>query len=250
MNRDFVVTPAHFVRYLRKDLKLRPADMRLPAWGVIVFGSEDFRTFRRAFQGKAVPWNRWVAMGRAGKTPAVVSRSQIGAPAAAITMEEMAALGVRNFLVFGACGSLVADLRIGEVVVPQFAVSEEGTSRLYGNPKTPRPNPELRRRLIAACNQDSLRYREGGTWTLDAPYRESRARAIALARRGIVAVEMEASALWAVARARGLRAASVFVVSDELDGDGWNPGFRDPRFRAGKRKATRALVNVIAGRDR
>jgi len=249
VNRDFVVTPAHFTRYLRHDLGLRPSQMRLPAWGVIVFGTEDFRSFRQTFRGAAVSWNRFVAVGRAGETPAVVSRSPIGAPAAAITMDEMAALGVRNFLVFGACGSLVEDLRIGELVVPRFAVSEEGTSRLYGNPKVPRPNPQLVRRVIAACKHRSLRWREGGTWTVDAPYRESRSRARALARRGVVAVEMEASALWAVARARRLRVASLFVVSDELSGGGWNPGFRDPRYRAGKRKAIRALVDVIAGHN-
>src|SRR2546428_8244435 len=59
---------------------------------------------------------------------------------------------------------------------------------------------------------------------------------------------MEAGGVLAVERNRGVRAASLFVVSDELGGEGWNPGFDDPRFLAGKRRARRLLVDVILRR--
>ena len=57
---------------------------------------------------------------------------------------------------------------------------------------------------------------------------------------------MEAAALWAVARHRHLRTASLLVVSDELGGKEWNAGFDDPRFLAAKRRARRLLVEVIS----
>jgi uridine phosphorylase len=161
-------------------------------------------------------------------------------------MEEMAALGVRRFLAFGACGSLVERLPIGSVVIPTFAHPDEGTSRHYGSPSKPRPDRELVRALTAACRRRAIAFAQGGTWTVDAPYRESFQRARDLARHGILAVEMEASALWAVARTRGLRTASLFVVSDELGGDGWNPGFRHPTFLAAKKEAVRAVVDAIS----
>lgn len=246
MKGDFIVQPEHFLRYLRKNLHLRPSQTRLPKWGVIVFGEADWQAVRRTLQGKRLSWDRWLAMGRTHGVRAAVARSQIGAPSAAIVMEEMAALGVRNFLAFGACGSLVERLPIGSVVIPTFAHPDEGTSRHYGNPRKPRPDPQLLRAVVAACKRRAIPFAQGGTWTVDAPYRESLQRARDLARQGILAVEMEASALWAVAHARGLRAASLFVVSDELGGDGWNPGFRDPAFLAAKKEAVRAVVDVIS----
>jgi len=176
----------------------------------------------------------------------VVARSPIGAPAAIVTMEEMAALGCRTFLTFGACGSLVPDLVIGDLVLPTFAISDEGTSRLYGKAPALRPDGNLRGAIATVLESRSCRFRPGGTWTIDAVYRESRARARQLVARGVVAVEMEAAALWTVARHRGVRAASLFVVSDELGGREWNPGFEDPRFLTGKRRARRLLIDVIS----
>jgi len=57
---------------------------------------------------------------------------------------------------------------------------------------------------------------------------------------------MEASAIYAVARHRAYRAGSLMVVSDELGGDGWNPGFWNPRFRRAKQKAIRVLVDALS----
>jgi len=161
-------------------------------------------------------------------------------------MEEMAALGCRTFFAFGACGSLVSDLVIGDLVLPTFAISDEGTSRHYGKARRLRPDGNLFRTIAAALKDKPHRFRAAGTWTTDAVYRESRARARQLVARGVVAVEMEAAAVWAVARHRGVRAASLFVVSDELSGKEWNPGFEDPRFLAGKRWARRLLIDVIS----
>ena len=242
----FIVRPEHFLRYLRTDLKLRPVEMRLPRRAVQVFGGDDFRSLRRVLGGSNLSWNRWVAVGRAGTRRAAVFRSHIGAPSSALDLEEMGVLGARETIGFGSCGSLLEDLRIGDVVVPTFAVSDEGTSRHYGGPRRPKPHSALRDALVAACERRGLSYREGGVWTIDAPYREHRDRAARLAKQGVVAVDMEASALWTVARHRRMRFASVFVVSDELGGDGWNPGFRHPRHLAGKRLALRAVVDVLS----
>ncbi len=58
---------------------------------------------------------------------------------------------------------------------------------------------------------------------------------------------METSAIFNVARRRGMRAASLFVVSDELGGDAWEAGFHDPRFERGKRTARRVVLDAISG---
>ena len=243
---DFIVRPEHFLRYLRESLGLHRSETHLPRIGIIVFTTSDFRAFHRSVDGRRKGWNQWLSVGTAGTASVVVARSPIGAPAAVITMEEMAALGCRTFLTFGACGSLVPDLVIGDLVLPTFAISDEGTSRHYGKARRLRPNGNVRRAIAATLEDRSHQFRSGGTWTTDAVYRESRARARQLVSLGVIAVEMEAAALWAVAQHRSVRAASLFVVSDELSGKEWKPGFEAPKFFAGKRRARRLLLDVIS----
>jgi len=244
----YIVRPEHFLRYLRKDLHLSPSQTRLPRRAVHVFGGDEFRAVRRALHGAPSAWSRWVAVGKAGRVPAAVFRSHIGAPASSMDLEEMGVLGVREVIAFGSCGSIVKDLRIGDFVVPDFAVSDEGTSRHYGASPRPEPDSGLRATILAACASRGLTVREGGVWTTDAPYREHRDRATRLAKRGVVAVDMEAAALWTVARHRGMRVASVFVVSDELGGPGWNPGFHHERHVEGLRRAARLVGEILARR--
>ena len=227
-------------------MKLRPSQVRLPRRGVLVFGGSDFERVRRAIRGKRFAWSEWEAVGHAGPHRLFVGRSHIGGPGAAIVLEEASVRGVRDWITFGACGSLRADLPIGSVVIPTFAVPDEGTSVHYGAPRRPRPDPTLVAAIQRACERRGLPFRKGGVWTTDAPYRESRAKARALAKQGVLGVEMEAASAYAVARHSGLRAASLFVVSDELGGAGWNPGFRDERFARAKHTAIDALVDAIA----
>jgi purine-nucleoside phosphorylase len=242
---DEIMTPGQFIDYLRVTLTLKPTEIRLPSRGIMVFGSEDFEAFRRATHGRQASWSPSQCVGRAGRSRVFVGRSHIGAPAAAIQLEEMAVRGVRDCISFGACGSLLKDLPIGSVVLPTFAYPDEGTSRHYGAPRRPTPSPSLVAALRTACRNLGLSYRAGGVWTSDAPYRETRTMARRMAHTGAVAVEMEAAALYAVARYRRLRTASLMVVSDELEGEGWMPGFRSPAFLRAKRTARRAVVAAL-----
>ena len=244
---DWVVRPERFVRYLRETKGLSASDVRLPSRGVIVFGGEDFRTLCKALHARVLRWNEWYGIGRRGKTHIVVIRTPIGAPATVLNFEEAIALGLRRTIAFGSCGSLVRDLPIGSVVLPSRAYADEGTSRHYGGERWSRPDSILAVRLRDACGRRGIPIREGGTWTTDAPYRESLRKVRYLAGRGVVAVDMEASALFQVARVRGARIASLFVVSDELDGPEWNAGFRDPRHLAAKRRAAGAVLEAIGG---
>lgn len=173
--------------------------------------------------------------------------SSVGAPAAAIDLEESIALGARTILAFGSCGSLRKDLPIGHAVLPTTALSDEGTSKQYGGSRWAHPDASLVQRIRRACVRQSLSVREGAVWTTDAVYRESRSRARGLVRRGVLGVEMEASALFTVGGHRGARVASLLVVSDELAGDAWKPGFDDPDFRRGVGESLKAVVNVMSG---
>jgi uridine phosphorylase len=158
---------------------------------------------------------------------AVGAEFGIGSPVAAMLMELLIAMGVRQFVSIGTCGAIAPDLRIGDLTVCTGAVRDEGVSHHYlADPEAPAlPDPELTARFAAALEDSGEPAPHGLTWTTDAPFRETRAEIAHFQAAGVLSVEMEAAALFAVAAHRGVRIASGFVVSDVLSAPTWNPQF-------------------------
>ena len=152
----------------------------------------------------------------------------IGAPAAVIAMEELIALGVRSIVAVGTSGSLQKDLRIGSTVLPNQAIRDEGTSHHYvPGTRFASPSPDLLGRLRRTLNASQRSFREGAVWTTDAPYRETRGEVEKLQNEGVLAVEMEASALFTVGTYRKAEVAALLNVSDDLSHLRWNPQLHD-----------------------
>jgi purine-nucleoside phosphorylase len=86
-------------------------------------------------------------------------------------------------------------------------------------------SPALTARLQAALSQHAVSAVAGATWTIDAPYRETVQELRQYRAEGVLTVEMEAAALFAVAQVRQVEIASAFVISDLL-GETWEPQFR------------------------
>ncbi len=153
-----------------------------------------------------------------------------GAPCASIVVEELAAQGVRRFVLVGLAGALAPELAPGSYVVCTRALRDEGTSHHYRAPgRFARPDGRLTADLRRVLEREGAPYRAGSTWTTDAPYRETREEVRGFRREGILTVEMEASAVFTVARYLGVSSAALFVISDRLDENGWEPRFRDAR---------------------
>ena len=88
-------------------------------------------------------------------------------------------------------------------------------------------------------------FKKGPLWTTDAPYRETPTKIKAYKELGVLAVEMEMSALITVSAFRHIQLAGLLVVSDELFDLKWNPGFSDPKLRQGSRLACELLMDLI-----
>jgi purine-nucleoside phosphorylase len=156
----------------------------------------------------------------------------LGAPQAAMVMEKIIALGAKRICLFGWCGSLQPDLKIGDIVIPLHAVAEEGTSKHYPiGKRKPGTDQALNRTLERALKQAGLPFRKGVVWTTDAPYRETVSKVNAFQGRGVLAVEMEMSALMTVAIYRSVKLSGLLVVSDELFDLKWHRGFSSPLFK-------------------
>ena len=170
-----------------------------------------------------------------------------GAPTAVMTLEELAAFGVKKFVNIGAAGGLQQDMNVGDIVVCQRAIRDEGTSHYYlAAEKYSFACRELTESLCTVLEQKGVPYRKGTSWTTDAPYRETVKDFQRHCSDGVATVEMEASALLAVGAFRGVSVSSVFAISDILSEEGWHQGYHSEEKLESLKKIFEVALESIA----
>lgn len=170
----------------------------------------------------------------------------IGAPSAVTMLETLIANGGRRVIAVGCCGSLSPLVKIGDIVIPRDCLSEEGVSAHY-HPSLfpPTASDELFNALVETASVKGVTYHHGTIWTTDAPYRETHEKVKNYSQRGMLAVEMEMSALFTVGRFRGIEVAGVLAVSDELASLTWKPGFLKPAFLIASKQAIKIAIDTL-----
>ncbi|MCP4719706.1 MAG: nucleoside phosphorylase [Desulfobacteraceae bacterium] len=173
----------------------------------------------------------------------------IGAPYGVMLLESLIARGARDIIVLGWCGAVTPDLTCGDLLIPDHALVDEGTSCNYKvlDKELPCsvPNQKLSDRLSAHLIARGLTPQRHPIWTTDAIYRETLQKVAWFRDSGAFAVEMECSALFAVAEYRKVNIAALLVVSDSLaseSGD-WDPGFRKKTFKAARKSACKSVLS-------
>ena len=179
--------------------------------------------------------------------PFFIAGPAVGAPMAVLTLEKLVALGGRRIIVYGWCGSLHDTVRIGDVVLPTWAVSSEGTSAHYPLNVRPESHSDTRQALKDILIDGGLTVHTGPVWSTDAPYRESRDQVKQFGAQGIFGVDMEYGALVAAAAFRKVELTAVLLVSDELWSGTWKPGFRSKLFRKKSSSILHLLADFCAG---
>ena len=152
----------------------------------------------------------------------------VGAPLAAGLLEEMIPRGCRKFIACGGCGVLDHQIAVGHPIVPTAAVRDEGTSYHYLPPgREVSASPAGVAAIEKVLQKYQVEYLLSKTWTTDAIYRETPARALRRKSEGCLTVEMEAAAFFAVAQFRQVTFAQILyggdvVIPGAWDGRGWN----------------------------
>jgi len=175
--------------------------------------------------------------------PFFMAGPAVGAPMAILALEKLIALGAERIIVYGWCGSINKKLSIGDILLPTWAISDEGTSGHYPTARQPESHKQTRQLLSEGLQDQGLTVRVGPVWTTDAPYRESLNRVTQLGRQDILGVDMEYSALVTVASYRQIELTAVFLVSDELWSGTWKPGFRNKEFKKKGKKLLHHLAD-------
>lgn len=146
----------------------------------------------------------------------------VGAPAAALVMEALVHLGYRNFVGVSIAGGIRPDLKPQSLILADQAIVDEGTSERYGNREFfAHPSFSLATSLFKALASQGTKVHKGCIWTTDAPYRETPEKLAFMLKKQILAVDMETSALYTLARRLGVSCVQFLFVADLLRTNAW-----------------------------
>ena len=145
----------------------------------------------------------------------------IGGASAGIAVEELNNLGVKNMIRIGSCGALQPRVKIGDLVLVNGAVRDDGASKTYIDPIFPAvPDSELLFACVEAASARGYRYHTGIARSHDSFYTDKEAQIDAYwSERGVLGADMETAALYTIGFLRGIRTMSILnnVVAFEED---------------------------------
>jgi len=242
-----VFVPAALLREARRQKGLDTA--AVPSVCILDPDGDLVRHLRQA--GMAKPFAGWPCyhteldtFDLGGHNVGIVGRV-VGASFAVLVAEELFASGCQLLVSLTSAGQIVPVSQPPYFVVIDRALRDEGTSYHYAPPSEfAEADASLVKKAATALTKGGLHSVVGASWTTDAPFRET-AQAIDAARvKGILAVEMEAAALYAFARSAGVQVLCLAHVTNTmgLAGDDFEKGEAD-----GTRDALAALAVIIAG---
>jgi uridine phosphorylase len=164
----------------------------------------------------------------------------VGAPFAVLVAEELFASGCQLIISITSAGQITPLGRPPYFVLIERALRDEGTSYHY---LPPAPYSTLRPKLAvlarAAWDASGVQMYSGASWTTDAPFRETEAMIEACRANGILAVEMEAAALYALATAQQRDIICFAHVTNQM-------GQAAEDFEKGAAQGSHAALQVIA----
>ncbi|KLV04476.1 uridine phosphorylase [Photobacterium aquae] len=159
--------------------------------------------------------------GKYNHTSITVCSTGIGAASALIALEELRQCGVERMVRVGSAGALQHDIAIGDLIIAEAAVRDEGGSSSYVSPAYPASaDTQLLIGLHEYCSVHSLDFHAGVVRSHDSFYTDDEAQICRhWHQKGVLGADMETSALLAVGRLRGLKVASILanVVRYEQD---------------------------------
>lgn len=164
-----------------------------------------------------------------------VAQGLHGAPMAAVLLEELIALGFAEFVVIGPAGhpvrGLSANMLIGDLLLVTQAAIYEGTSSHYGRQGVVNAGSAALARMDRVLKASGAIFRYGTVATTDALYRETKSFLQELLEHQIAAIDMEMSALYAVAAHYAKDICGILYISDLVRIDGvWEIGLSPVEF--------------------
>lgn len=249
---ETIFTPLDFVRYVAENRKVPVDTIKVPQRLLMTYQRHMYEYGKKLIDGKSVDW--WMygesqpfCIGQFNNVEIGLGRFWVGAPAAVMTLEELIACGAKKVFEVGVSGGLQTFLQPSNIIVVTEAIRDEGTSHHYLLPKVKvESSPRLRSKLIKHLNERKIKHFVGSVWSTDGVYRETRKKFFKFRDSDVLAVNMETSTIFAVARYRNVEAASAQIVSDVLSETGWLQAFGHQQVREKGRILVKAVLEALS----
>jgi uridine phosphorylase len=237
-----VFAPAALLREARRQKNLPPA--AVPEICLLDPDGDIVRAMRRG--GGATPSPGWACyhtelfeFEHDGMRLGIIGCA-VGASFAVLLAEELFASGCQFLLSMTSAAQIKPQSPPPYFVVIDRALRDEGTSYHYLPPDDfAAADPALVALAMTALGDAGIAVYQGASWTTDAPFRETRHAIERALAAGILAVEMEAAALYAFARARGQPVLCLAHVTNQMAVSAGD-------FEKGEADGAHASLNVLA----
>jgi uridine phosphorylase len=164
----------------------------------------------------------------------------VGAPFAVLVAEELFASGCQLLISITSAGQILPLGPPPYVILIEKALRDEGTSYHYVPPAPySHLHPALREMICTHWDQGRLPLHVGASWTTDAPFRETEAMIARCRADSVLAVEMEAAALYALAQARQYQVVCFAHVTNQM-------GQSEGDFEKGEASGSETALYVVS----
>jgi len=151
--------------------------------------------------------------------PVSIMGSGMGMPSISIYAHELFDYyGVKQIVRVGTCGGLLADMRVGDLVLANTASTDSAMSQGFfdDGDTTVSADADLLRRVNENAVQKGLHIRTGNVFASDWFYHPDEAFIDKIQAMGALALDMESAALYGLAKKHGRRALTILSVSDVI----------------------------------
>ena len=198
--------------------------------------SPEHKNAERGLLGYTGTWNG---------TRVTVQGTGMGCPGATIVFEELIQLGVKKLIRVGTCGGLQPHHALGDLIVALSAVAADSTAmHLVANePHCPTASWSLIHGAVHVAKGAGQPMHVGPIVSSDLFYNPDEGQYERWSKRGVLAVEMEAAALFTVGAIRGVEAGCLLTVSDIVV-EGVFTRITDDELRAAVDRMTKIALEV------
>jgi uridine phosphorylase len=224
--------------------------LTIPQRLILTYLKSTFQRGKRLIHGENVEWIYGervpLCIGRFNGIEVAIGQFWIGAPATVAILEEAIACCVKVIFEVGISGGIQHGLKPGDIVVVTEAIRDEGTSYHYLSPEVMvESHQPLKNKLIERLRTNGIRYYAGPVWSTDGVYRETVRKIRKFREGGILAVDMETSAVFALAKYRHVEAASAQIISDVLTEDKWTLALNSQAVRESEEILLKNVLETV-----
>nr|WP_206269763.1 nucleoside phosphorylase [Streptococcus respiraculi] len=153
--------------------------------------------------------------------PVLVVSTGMGGPSTGIAVEELHNIGVTHMIRIGSCGALQEPIELGDLLILNGAVRDEGTSKAYIDTAFPAiPDTKVLVALIRAAETQGIRHHIGIGRSHDSFYTDREEAIDAYwSKQGVLGADMESAALFTIGALRGVKTGSILNTVALFEGD-------------------------------